>query len=458
MGNDQRVRTLNAASVRKPAKYVLYWMQANRRVEANQALAYAVQLANQLDLPVLCHEELNWAWPHANDRLFTFALEGVPETQRRLRRLGVGYVFHLRRRRSEAAAVVSGLAADAAALVTDDYPTDVTARNNAEVPARLVIPYHVVDASCVVPMSLFPKREYAAYTLRPKLKRLLPRFLKPAELLPPARRWRGSPPEFHTEVKASGIPALVASCEIDHRVPPSRDFRGGRQAAEQRLDYFLRHNLSRYAQYAREPSARATSQLSPYLVFGYISALEVALRVREYAAEHKLIAEEFLEELIVRRELAFNFARHAHPPDSLEHLPDWARATLKHHARDRRKPVYTHDDLVHARTHDALWNATQKEMLARGKIHGYYRMYWGKKIMEWSPTHEQALRTMVDIHDRFALDGRDPNTYANILWCFGLHDRPWAERPVFGTVRYMSLAGMERKTDVEAYIREMEDS
>lgn len=453
--HEERVRTLRAAAP-AAARYVLYWMQANRRACFNQALDFAVTLANQLGLPVLCYEELDCACAAANDRLFTFALEGAGETGRWLREKAIGYIFHLRRRRADPGDALERLARDAAAVVTDDYPTGVPAHNNALIPARLRPPCYAVDASCIVPMSRFPHREYAAYTLRPKLKKLLPQYLKPPEETRPARPWRGPAPEFHTEVTPAAIPALVASCEIDHSVPPSVDFRGGRRAAEQRLDYFLRHNLRRYARYARKPSERATSELSPYLVFGYLSALEVALRVREWAADHKLIADEFLEELIVRRELAFNFARHAQPPDALEHLPDWCRQTLRRHLRDRRDPVYTQDDFVHARTHDALWNATQREMLRRGKIHGYYRMYWGKKILEWSPTPEAALRAMVAIHHRYALDGRDPNTYANILWCFGLHDRPWGERPVFGTVRYMSLEGMRRNTDVEAYLRQVD--
>ena len=184
---------------------------------------------------------------------------------------------------------------------------------------------------------------------------------------------------------------------------------------------------------SNEPSAHATSGLSPYLHFGQISSLEVALAARAYADEHKLIADEFLEELIVRRELAFNFARFARAVDSLEVLPDWARDTIAKHRRDRRDPVYSPEQFERAETHDPLWNATQKELLLRGTIHGYYRMYWGKKIIEWSPSCEDALATMIYLHDRYALDGRDPNTYTNILWCFGLHDRPWPERPIFGS-------------------------
>jgi deoxyribodipyrimidine photo-lyase len=257
-------------------------------------------------------------------------------------------------------------------------------------------------------------------------------------------------------VSGERIPALLASCNIDHTVAPSPSFPGGAPAAEKRLDDFLEHDLRRYARERGEPSAHATSRLSPYLHFGHISSLEVALRAGEHARRHKLMADAFLEELIVRRELAFNFARFAKRRDSLKELPDWAQRTLARHAADPRPLVYSRDQFVSARTHDALWNAAQKEMLRRGYMHNHCRMYWGKKILEWSPGYEEALETSIYIHGRFSLDGRDPNTYANILWCFGLHDRPWPERPIFGLVRAMSRAGLERKMNVEAYIREIE--
>jgi deoxyribodipyrimidine photo-lyase len=347
------------------------------------------------------------------------------------------------------------LAQDAAAVVTDDYPTFVAPRHNASVPAKVGVAYHAVDSSCVVPMGLFGKREYAAYTIRPKIRRVLGEHLVPPGPLKVRARFADPVASFHTTVDEARITRLVAECEIDHSVPPSISFRGGRTQAERRLERFVRDNLRRYARHRNEPSAHATSDLSPYLHFGNISSLEVALRVREYASEHKLIADEYLEELIVRRELAFNFARHTPPPYTLECLPDWARATLAKHGRNKRSPCYKREQFERAETHDELWNATQKELLLRGKIHGYYRMYWGKKVIEWSAAHEDALETMIHLHDRYALDGRDPNTYANILWCFGLHDRPWRERPVFGTVRYISLDGMKRKTDVGAYLAEI---
>jgi deoxyribodipyrimidine photo-lyase len=427
----------------------------NRRVDANHAMAHAAALANELDRPLLYYEGLTCSYPHANDRLHTFILEGVPETARRLAPLGIGYVFYLRRRHSDPDDILYRLAADACVVVTDDYPTFIAARHNPRVASKLPVAFHAVDASCIVPMRVLEKREYAAYTIRPRIRRLLPKYMRPVAPVQVRRRWECPPPSFHTPVRDEEIPALVASCEIDHSVPPSLTYQGGRLAAEKHLSHFLKHNLGRYAQDRNEPVAHATSNLSPYLHFGQIGSIEVALAAQSAADQEGFVPEEFLEELIVRRELAFNHALWARPFDSLPALPNWALATLRTHAADRRDPTYDRDAFCEARTHDPLWNAAQKEMLLRGKIHGYYRMYWGKKIIEWSPTCQDALETMLYIHDRWALDGRDPNTYTNILWCFGLHDRPWQERPVFGMVRYMSSDGMKRKTHVDAYIREI---
>jgi deoxyribodipyrimidine photo-lyase len=450
-----RVRLLNSASERAAARYVLYWAQMNRRAWSNHALEFAAQLANARGLPLLVYEALTCDYPHASDRFHTFLLEGVPATARRLRERGIGYVFHLRRRRTDPNNALYRVAADAALLVTDDYPVFLAARFNHSVPPRIGIPYYAVDSSCVVPMSLLDRKEYGAYTIRPKIRRALADHLRPVEMVPLQRAWAAPVPPYHTEVAADEIAGLVASCEIDHSVAPSLSYQGGREAAERHLRHFVEHKLCRYDTERNEPGARATSNLSPWLHFGHVSAVEVALAAQLHAAEHELDATPFLEELIVRRELAFNHARLARDPASLEELPNWARATLDKHAADRRDPCYAREAFERAATHDELWNATQTELLLRGKIHGYYRMYWGKKIMEWSATPRDALDTMVHLHDRYALDGRDPNTYTNILWCFGLHDRPWQERPVFGMVRTMTLAGMQRKTDVRAYLSEI---
>lgn len=421
MVTPERVRLLNDCPVRPGAAYVLYWAQISRRLDANHGLAYAVECANRLGLPVLVYEGLTLDHPFASARFHAFIRDGVRDNADRAAQLGFGYVF------SDERGALYRWAADAALLVTDDYPGYLARDHNTRVPAKIGIPYYAVDSSCIVPMDCLAKQEYAAYTIRPKIHRLLPLYLHPLETPVPARRWKGS--------RAA--------------VPAGKPSGGGRVAALQRLQEFLAHDLARYAKENREPTQRATSRLSPYLHFGHISSLEIALAVREYSPE-------FQEQLIVRRELAFNFARYGPDPGSLAALPNWAQQTLAKHDADPRDYVYPHRTFEQAATHDALWNATQKELLRDGVIHGYYRMYWGKKIIEWSASHQEALDIMLELNDRYALDGRDPNTYTNILWCFGLHDRPWTERPVFGMVRFMNLAGMRRKTDVDAYIGEMQ--
>jgi deoxyribodipyrimidine photo-lyase len=457
----ERIRALNTVPPGRNCKYVLYWAQMNRRASENHALAHAAEIANAQQLPLLAYEGLTCDYQAANDRLHTFILEGVPETGAAVRSLGAGYFFYLRAARKDANDILYRLAERAHSVVTDDYPVFIAAEHNARVPARIGIPYIAVDSSCIVPMSRHEKRNYAAYTIRPKIKRELPEFLKPVAMPRLEHKWHDSllPPgmaELRTAVTPSKIADLVAGCEIEHTIRPSIEYRGGAEAANARLHVFLEHRLRRYARESSQPSKHATSNLSPYLHFGHISALEVALAVGEYAAEHKLMAEEFLEELIVRRELAFNFAVFAGAAaGSLDALPDWVKRTMEKHAGDPRPYVYGFAEFESAGTHDALWNAAQRELLLRGTIHGYYRMYWGKKIIEWSASYEEALRTMIRLHDVYALDGRDPNTYTNILWCFGLHDRPWGERPVFGQLRYMSYEGMKRKTDVAAYIGEI---
>ncbi len=410
----ERVSKLNDAPARRSGRHVLYWMRWNRRAEENHALAFAAGTANRLGLPLLVFESED----EGSERQRGFARGGAAGNAAALRRARAGYVFGGR-------GELERWTASAAAVVTDDWPETLDPLPRFDCEA------YAVDSSCIVPGSVIPGRAYAAMSIRPKIHRALPQFLKRAPRVRVERPFEGTLPD-----------------------PPEGS--GGRAEGKRVLRRFLEERLHRYAAEKNEPSAHATSELSPYLHFGHISSLEAALAVQDYAAEHRLVADEFLEELIVRRELAFNFARTARRVDTLEELPEWARATLAKHAADTRDPAYSRAQFEEAATYDDLWNATQKELLRRGRIHGYYRMYWGKKILEWSRTPEEALATMIELHDRYAIDARDPNTYTNILWCFGLHDRPWPERPVYGTVRSMSRAGMERKTDVAAYIREVE--
>ena len=453
----ERIRKLNAAPERPHRKYVLYWAQMNRRVDANHGLLYAAEIANQHRLPVLYYEGLTCSYPYANDRLHTFILEGVPETAKRLKKAGIGYVFYLRRRADSPNDILYQLAQDAAAVVTDDYPIFIARQHNSRVPEKLDVAFYVVDSSCVVPMSQIPTRQFAAYTIRPKITKLLPKYLHAPDQLRVKRRFEEALPSFHVEVHDGNIAELVRSCEIDHSIQSSPSFTGGRLAAEKLLRLFLENNLRRFDRDRNQPAEHATSHMSPYLHFGQISSLEIALAVKEYAAEHHLMADSYLEELIVRRELSFNYVRHVERPERLENLPEWARETMRKHANDRRDPLYTPQQLERAETYDDLWNATQKEMMLRGKIHGYYRIYWGKKVLEWSSTYQSAVDWMIDTHGRYALDGRDPNTYVNVLWCFGLHDRAWGERPIFGKIRYMSGDSIRRKTNAKAYIKEIQE-
>ena len=456
----ERIRILHDAPTGSQPRYILYWSQMNRRVRFNHALLHAVELANGHGLPLLVYEGLTCTYKAANRRLHTFLVEAVPHTAAELKRRGAGYFFYLRSKRSDPNDVFYRLAAHAHTVVTDDYPVFVAAQHNRSVATRIQVPFVAVDSSCIVPMSVHEKQAWAAYTIRPKIHRELPRFLRTPDPAPLLHKWREGllPAEvaaLRTTVTADTIADLVAGCEINQSIPVSTAFHGGAGEAGKRLEFFLENNLRRYAGEGNKPSAHATSNLSSHLHFGHISSLEIALAVQEHAAEHSLMAGEFMEQLTVRRELAFNFARFCTNPESFDALPEWARRTMAKHAADPRPFVYTAEQLENAETHDPLWNAAQKELLLRGIIHGYYRMYWAKKIIEWSPTYEDALHQMIRLHDVYALDGRDPNTYANILWCFGLHDRPWVERPVFGQLRYMSFDGMKRKTDTNAYIKEI---
>src|SRR5579862_455809 len=325
---DRRVQLLNRATLRASAQYVLYWAQVNRRAAWNHGLAYAVKLANQAGLPVLFYEGLTFDYLYASERFDQFILQGVSDTRRQLERLGIGYVFYHRRKRRDPNDVLYRLAKNAAALVTDDYPLWPARVFNPRVASKLEIPCYAVDSSCIVPMSCFEKREYAAYTIRPKIHKLLTEYLRPMPALHVRHKFKGTRLEF----AAAG------------------DGTGGSVAAHKRLRDFLKHSLHRYANSSNQPSENATSGLSPYLHFGHISSLEVALAVQNYAREHKLLPDEFLEELIVRRELAFNFARFTEHPESLDALPDWCKRTMKKHARDKRPQVYSYAQLARAET------------------------------------------------------------------------------------------------------------
>jgi deoxyribodipyrimidine photo-lyase len=355
--------------------------------------------------------------------------------------------------------MVKKLCERAALLVTDDFPTFVVPAHNAAMAKHARCPVVSFDDNTVVPLSLLPKEEFAARTIRPKVHRLLPTWFRPieepdAQVAPDAIV--KMLPFVPFDVEQADLDAAVAELPIDHAVKRAEGYVGGAKAAEKRLASFLRDKLAAYPDDHNHPDRDASSRLSPYLHFGQIGARGVALAVRAAAERRpaeKGAVDGFLEQLLVRRTLSYNLAATNPRHQSLAALPDWPKKTLAEHENDPRGHLYTRVQLERAETDDQLWNAAQRELVATGVIHNYARMLWGKCVIPWKQTNEEAFADLVYLNDKYALDGRDPNTYTSILWCFGKHDRPWGPaRPVFGTVRYMSTTNARKKLDLERWL------
>ena len=454
MTSDVRVRLLNDAAENSKGEYVLYWSQIFRRPHDNLALAFAIERANEAGLPCVFYESIRPDYPFANDRFHTFVLEAARETATALEKRGLAHVFFLPRTPREARGVVKKLAARARLVVSDDSPTFI-AEHNAKAAAAVDVPFYAVDDNAIVPLALFPKEEYAARTIRPKMHKVLADWLVPLREPTPKKSARVIDLPFDAiDFSKADIAKLVAKCEIDHGVAPVAEFPGGYETAEKRLDSFLKKKLRAYDVDRNEPSRDATSHLSPYLHFGMVSARKVALEARSFAKESgdPNCADAFLEQLVVRRGLAFNFAARNPKHRTFDAMPKWAKETLASHEKDGRPAILSRADLEAARSPDEIWNAAQRELLSRGVIHNYLRMLWGKLVITWTKKPADAHATLVHLNDKYALDGRDPDGYTNIGWCFGLHDRPWPERAIFGTVRSMTSKSTASKFDLDGYL------
>ncbi len=440
---DKRARVLREGRERRGP--VAYWMSRDQRAHDNWALLYAQQLAQERRVPLLVvfclvPEFLGAAWRH-----YAFMLEGLEQVARELEDHRIP--FHLIQ--GEPGQVIPGWIKDleVGLLVTDFDPLRVKRNWKKQVGEGLTIPVLEVDAHNIVPgWVASDKQEYAAYTIRPKIHRALEEFLTP---LPALQKHEVSAGDRGTGVE---VKKLLKSLPLDREVPPVEWLQPGEQAAREHLKRFLSDKLAHYDQDRNDPNKEAQSDLSPYLHFGQIAAQRVALEVKGAKAS-KADKEAFLEELIVRRELSDNYCYYNQNYDNFAGFPDWAQKTLNEHRDDEREYVYSRQDFEAAHTHDPLWNAAQLEMVHRGKMHGYLRMYWAKKILEWTASPEEAQETAIYLNDRYELDGRDPNGYVGVAWSVGgVHDRAWAERQVYGKIRYMSSKGAARKFDVEAYI------
>jgi deoxyribodipyrimidine photo-lyase len=445
----ERVKRLNDGWPRE-SNFVLYWMQASQRAEWNHALEYAIREANRLGLPVVALFGLTDTYPEANLRHYAFMLEGLKETQAALRQRGIQLVA--RHQSPEEAAVA--MAEEAALLVTDRGYTRIQKQWRQHVARHAPCPVVQVESDVIIPVeTASDKEEYAAATIRPKLHRQLDAFLQPMAETPVKRDSLGLRLDGFD---LSNVDATLAGLDVDRSVPRQGHYLGGTAQAKKWLDRFIADKLNAYADNRGDPSLGIESHLSPYLHFGQVSPLYIALRVLDARDKRQEAKDAFLEELIVRRELSMNFVHYSPHYNNFRCLPAWARATLAKHAKDKREYTYSRKQLEACRTHDPYWNAAMREMVVTGKMHNYMRMYWGKKILEWNRSPEAAFRTALALNNKWFLDGRDPNSYAGVAWCFGKHDRPWGERPIFGTVRYMNAAGLRRKFDMETYVRQME--
>ncbi len=426
---------------------VVYWMQRAQRGVDNPALDVAIAAANELQRPIAVFFGLHPKYPNANLRHYAFLVEGLEETKRRIEGRGAAFVFRpypehdLLRFCDEVKPCL---------VVGDENPMREPEGWRRSAAEKLVVPFWTVDADVVVPSKLFPKEEYAARTIRPKLDKLLPIFLHPPDN--PRARYRWS--EHDRPGSREIVPArLLDQLPLDRSAAPVSQFKSGTAEGLRQLRRFINQRLADYETARNQPQAAGTSELSAYLHFGQLGPLTIALAVREADAPETAKAA-FLEELIVRRELAINYVARNPRYDCLAGCPDWGRKTLAEHAADLRPYRYREAQLEAAETHDPLWNAAQLEMVVTGRMHGYLRMYWAKKILEWTAGPEDAFGIAVRLNDRYELDGRDPNGYTGIAWAIGgKHDRPWGpQRPVFGLIRYMSAQGCARKFDVQAYI------
>lgn len=449
---NERVLQLNEAEPNRKGRYVLYWMQMHKRTTHNHALTYAIRKANDMKLPLVVYEGLKYYYPWASDRIHTFILEGVEEKRREFERIGIRYIFYLQNDKDAPKQTVARVARDAACIVTDDYPCFIIPEHNRRIAARAEIPVYAVDSNGIIPIAKFDKEEYGAYTIRPKVKKLLPGYLKPFK--EDAVETHGVGLEIdcpETEVTDDSIAKLVSQCDIDHSIAPSGLYHGGTANGRERLKKFVDEILPDYETARNKPDRDGSSRLSAYLHFGFLSPLEIALAVQNADAQQSS-KDAYLEELIVRRELSFNFTSRNANYDSLAALPAWAQKTMREHIDDKRQFTYSLEQLENGETHDELWNAAQREMVVTGEMHNYVRMLWGKNVIAWSRSYEIAFETLVHLNNKYCLDGRDPNSYAGILWCFGKHDRPWMKRPVFGMIRYMTSGSTGKKFDSRKYI------
>ena len=442
----ERIQALNAKETKR-GRYVLYWMQASQRTEYNHALEYAVLKANELHQPLVVFFGITDHFPEGSQRHYTFMLEGLREVRRSLEKRGIQMVIQ---HTSPEQGVVQ-FAKGASFVVVDRGYLKIQRAWRDAAASRMDCPLVQVESDVIVPIEeTSPKEEYTAATIRSKIHKKLDHFLCPLKEVDPVIESLSL--DFDS-FDIDDVEEAVSRLHIDRSVKKVSCYRGGSGEAKKHLRLFVRDKLDRFPELRNDPTVDFLSHMSPYLHFGQISPLSIALTVSQTQGLSK---EAYLEELIVRRELSMNFVFYNGQYDSFEGaIPQWAQKTLKAHQKDKRPYLYALEELETAKTHDPYWNAAHNEMVFTGKMHGYMRMYWGKKILEWSKTPDEAFRAALYLNNKYELDGRDPSGFTGVAWCFGKHDRPWKEREIFGNVRYMNEGGLKRKFDADEYVRLM---
>ena len=423
-------------------------MQSSQREHYNHALEYSILQSNKLDLPLLVYFGLTGDFPEANRRHYYFMLEGLKEVEKSLEKRGINLL--ILNESPEVGAVKLGR--KASLIIVDGGYLKIERNWRKYVADNVKCPLIQVESNVVVPVKTASiKEEYSAATLRRKLKPILDDFLLPlkSNILQNNSYDTGMPC-----LDIRNIEKILKDLKIDESVKEVVFYKGGTASALKNLRIFLKKKIDNFPELRNDPTQDYLSHLSPYLHFGHISPIYIAL---ESIKTDSPGIESFLEELIVRRELSMNYIYYNPNYDSLDGLPEWPRKTLSEHKNDVREYVYTLEELEYAQTHDPYWNAAQKEMLVRGKMHGYMRMYWGKKILEWTETPEKAFEIALYLNNKYEIDGRDPNGYTGVAWCFGKHDRAWKERKIFGKVRYMNANGLKRKFKIENYVEEIDE-
>lgn len=437
--NPKRIRKINDQELKNGP--IIYWMSREQRTTSNWSLLYAQELAIKHKQQIIVVFTLSNSFLGATLRQYDFMIRGLQEVESNLNKLNTPFVLLIGNPILDLISYSKQI--KAGAIISDFDPLIIKINWRTEVAKQSICAFFEVDAHNIVPCWLVsPKAEFGAYTIRPKIKKLLPEFLKPYPKLKSQTIKTLKPKKADWNLAYKSLKIDESVIEVDWIKP-------GEKAAKKALLSFIKNKLKDYDEKRNNPNLKAQSYLSPYLHFGNLSAQEIALKL-----DGNIYAAAFLEELIIRKELADNFCYYHKDYDSTNAFSNWAKETINNHKSDKREYLYNQTKLEHSKTHDDLWNAAQLELVKKGTMPGYLRMYWAKKILEWTKSATEAQRIAIYLNDKYQLDGRDPNGYTGIAWSIGgVHDRAWSNRPVFGKIRYMNYNGCKSKFDIKEYIK-----